>query len=58
MVEEGSGLSGAELLFADDRPENIAAAADRGWQVHHFEGPQGWADRLVSEGLLTLEEAQ
>ena len=58
MVEEGSGLSGADLLFADDRPENIAAAADRGWQVHHFEGPQGWADRLVSEGLLTREEAQ
>ncbi|MEH6737097.1 MAG: HAD family phosphatase, partial [Sulfitobacter sp.] len=23
-----------------------------------FEGPQGWADRLISAGLLTSEEAR
>jgi 2-haloacid dehalogenase len=44
------------LLFTDDRAENIAAAAARGWQTHHFTGSQGWADRLVSEGLLSVEE--
>lgn len=58
MVEEDCGLSGAQLLFADDRPDNIAAAQARGWQGHLFDGPRGWADRLVSEGLLTREQAQ
>lgn len=58
MLEFGSGLSGDELLFTDDRPENIAAAAARGWQTYLFEGSRGWADRLVAAGLLTQEEAQ
>lgn len=58
MLESGSGLSGADLLFTDDRPENIDAAASRGWQTHLFEGAQGWADRLVAAGLLTQEEAR
>jgi len=57
MVEADCGLPPASLLFADDRPDNIAAAASRGWQTHLFEHPQGWADRLVSEGLLTRETA-
>lgn len=58
MLEQGSGLSGGALLFADDRAENIAAAAARGWQTHLFEGPRGWADRLIATGLLTPKEAQ
>lgn len=57
MLEQGTGLSGADLLFTDDRADNIEAAAARGWQTHLFEGPRGWADRLVAEGLLTPEEA-
>ncbi len=57
MVEEDSGLSGDALIFADDRADNIAAAAARGWKTHQFLGPQGWADRLVAEGLLTADEA-
>jgi 2-haloacid dehalogenase len=58
MVEEDSGLSGSSLLFADDRADNVAAARARGWHAHLFEGPQGWADALVSHGLLTAEEAR
>ncbi|MBZ4023685.1 haloacid dehalogenase [Rhodobacter sp. TJ_12] len=58
LLERDTGLSGADLLFADDRPENIDAAAARGWKTHLFEHPQGWADRLVAEGLLTQEDAQ
>ena len=58
MLETGSGLSGEALLFTDDRLENINAAAARGWQTHLFEGPHGWADRLVAAGLLTHEDAQ
>jgi len=57
QVEETSGLKGAALIFADDRQANIAAAQAFGWQTHLFEGPQGWADRLVTAGLLTREEA-
>ena len=56
-VEEGSGLPPEALLFTDDRADNIAAAAARGWQTHHFTGPQGWADRLVAAGLLSEKEA-
>ena len=56
-VEAGTGIAPEALLFADDRPENIEAARARGWQVHLFEEPQGFADRLVAEGLLTPEEA-
>ena len=57
MLEDGCGLSGDALLFADDRTDNIEAAKARGWQTHLFEGPQGWADSLVSHGLLTKAEA-
>lgn len=57
MVEEDCGFSGAELLFTDDRADNIGAAHLRGWKTHLFTGPEGWANRLVDEGLLTEEEA-
>ena len=57
MLEDASGLSGSELIFADDRPDNIDAANARGWKTHLFEHPKGWAERLVAEGLLTQGEA-
>nr|WP_245216428.1 HAD-IA family hydrolase [Sagittula salina] len=57
MVEASEGVSPEALLFTDDRAENIAAAEERGWQTHLFEGPEGWAARLVSEGLLSAAEA-
>ncbi|MEM9438607.1 MAG: HAD-IA family hydrolase [Pseudomonadota bacterium] len=57
QVEEALSLDGEALLFADDRHDNIAAADARGWQTHLFEGPGGWAARLIAEGLLTEAEA-
>ena len=57
MLEDRSGLPPASLLFTDDRAENIAAAAARGWQTHLFDGPDEWAQRLVAEGLLQQSEA-
>jgi 2-haloacid dehalogenase len=57
MVEQDCGIAPQALLFADDRADNIAAAAARGWKTHQFESWQGWARRLVAEGLLTGEEA-
>lgn len=56
-VEEGTGLAGRDLLFTDDKPENIEAAAARGWQTHLFTGWRPWAERLVEQGLLTRTEA-
>lgn len=58
MVEKDCGVAPAGLLFADDRIDNIRAAAERGWQTHHFDGPEGWAARLVAEGLLSKGDAQ
>lgn len=57
MVEADSGVAPDRLLFADDRADNIAAAAARGWQTHLFDGPEGWAARLVEAGLLSESEA-
>ena len=45
-------------LYTDDRPDNIRVADSRGWQTHLFEGPEGWAARLVAEGLLSEGEAR
>jgi 2-haloacid dehalogenase len=56
-VEDSTGVPAERMLFTDDRAENIAVAAGRGWQTHLFEGPEGWAARLVEAGLLTQAEA-
>ena len=55
-LELASGLSGAQLFFTDDRPENVAAAQARGWHTHLFDGADGLARALVSQGLLTETE--
>ncbi len=57
MVEEDCGIAPDRLLFTDDKAENITAAARRGWRTHQFESWQGWAQRLVAEGLLSKQEA-
>jgi 2-haloacid dehalogenase len=57
-VEDDCQLAPETLLFADDRLENIEAAQARGWKTHHFSTPQGWAECLVSAGLLSPNEAK
>ena len=57
MVEADCGIAPDRLLFVDDKAENIAAAARRGWRTHQFESWQGWGRRLVAEGLLSNKEA-
>jgi len=56
-VEADCGLAPERLLFTDDRAENVAAAAARGWQTHHFTGPEGLARALVDHRLLCPGEA-
>ena len=57
MLEADCGIAPDQLLFTDDKAENITAAARREWRTHQFESWQGWARRLVAEELLTNVEA-
>jgi FMN phosphatase YigB (HAD superfamily) len=52
VVEEMTKRREAEIIYLDDRPENIAAGAARGWQVVLQETPErSWA-ALKKAGLL------
>lgn len=55
-VEADCGLAPGALFFTDDREDNIAAAAARGWQTHRFEAPEGLARALIERQLLTEED--
>jgi 2-haloacid dehalogenase len=57
VVETDCGLPPEALIFTDDRPDNIAVARARGWQTHLFDGPEGWAGKLIATGLLSRSEA-
>ena len=52
VVERQSGRRQAELLYLDDRPENIAAGAARGWQVILHESPEKSRAAVQKLGLL------
>jgi HAD superfamily hydrolase (TIGR01509 family) len=52
VVERMSGCQGAELLYLDDRLENVEAGARRGWQVVHHCSPEQSRERVESLGLL------
>lgn len=51
-MERLSGRRGAELVYLDDRPENIAAGAVRGWRAILHESPEKSRAALVASGLL------
>ncbi|MCK0126199.1 HAD family phosphatase [Gelidibacter sp. F2691] len=52
MLENDCGIAPSELLFTDDRQENIDAAARRDWQTHHFTTARNWADELIARDLI------
>jgi len=52
VVERTSGRRGKEILYLDDRPENIEAGAARGWQVILQENPEKTHSALRALGLL------
>jgi 2-haloacid dehalogenase len=54
---EAQGVDPEHLLYTDDNPANVSAAEVRGWRSHLFQGADGWAVRLVAEGILTEAEA-
>jgi putative hydrolase of the HAD superfamily len=52
IVEEMTGSRSAEILYIDDRPENIEAGAARGWQVILQETPEKTLSKVQALGLL------
>ena len=52
VVERQTGLRGTDLLYFDDRAENVAAGAARGWRafVHHT--PEQTREIIARSGLL------
>jgi FMN phosphatase YigB (HAD superfamily) len=52
VVERVSGRGGVEILYVDDRPENIAAGAERGWQVVLQESPEKTRSAIHALGLV------
>jgi len=51
-VERESGCKGAELLYFDDRQENVAVGRARGWQVVLQETPEKTLTAVRRLGLL------
>jgi HAD superfamily hydrolase (TIGR01509 family) len=52
IVERATGRRGAEILYIDDRPENVQAGAARGWQAILHESPTTTREALQKLGLL------
>ncbi|MFM2082517.1 MAG: hypothetical protein RL380_1208 [Verrucomicrobiota bacterium] len=52
QTEQLCGRRGAELVFIDDRADNCAAAAARGWQVIQHQSPAATRAQLQQLGLL------
>jgi FMN phosphatase YigB (HAD superfamily) len=46
-----AGRRGGEIFYLDDRPENIAAGAARGWRTILHEAPEKTRAALESFGL-------
>lgn len=52
VVERVSGRRGKQLLYLDDRLENIEAGARRGWQVIHHQAPETTRTLIEKMGLI------
>ncbi|HOX56496.1 MAG TPA: HAD family phosphatase [Candidatus Paceibacterota bacterium] len=52
VLERRAGAHGADLLYLDDRPENVAAGAARGWQAILQESPEKTLAAIRQLGLL------
>ncbi len=52
VVERRSGHKGPDILYIDDRPENVAAGAARGWQIILQESAEKTIGEFKRLGLL------
>jgi 2-haloacid dehalogenase len=55
VAEHQCGRRGAEILYLDDRPENVAAGAARGWQIILHENPERSRATIEKLGLPSHE---
>ncbi len=51
-VEKMTGRRGGEILYLDDRPENVAGGTARGWRAVLHETPGKTIEALRAAGLL------
>ncbi|GAA1683171.1 hypothetical protein GCM10009680_23470 [Streptomyces yatensis] len=51
-ADERLGRAPSEVVFFDDRPENVAAARAHGWRAHVWTGGDAAAAVLAREGVL------
>ena len=51
-LERLAGRRGAEIIYLDDRPENVAAGAKRGWRTILHETPEKSCQTLTALGIL------
>jgi len=51
-IEAMTGRRGVDLVYLDDRLENIAAGAARGWRAVLHESPEQTRSALVAAGVL------
>jgi len=51
-LEQLTGRHGSEVVYLDDRPENVAAGAARGWRAFVHESPEKSRQALTTLGLL------
>ncbi len=52
VAERVTGVAPDEILFLDDRPENVAAAMRRGWRAAECFGGDAAVEALSNHGLL------
>lgn len=52
VLENTAARRGPELLYIDDRPENVEAGAARNWQTILHECPAKTRSKIVEHGLL------
>ncbi len=52
LASQQFGISANEILFIDDREENLKPAADLGWMTHHFQTPEALTQSLSQLDLL------
>lgn len=52
VLEHDSGVPPAHILFLDDRPENVAAAQQLGWQAFVHHDPKATRRSFIELGLL------
>lgn len=51
VVEQRTGWSGSDLLYVDDRPENVASGTERGWRTILHSAPDRTRAAMRRHGL-------